>query len=327
MVPLAVHPESGFRRLVEVVPIGTVVLDATEMLIVNAALLDLLHYPSFKDLEGQDISSLLHKTDVARLQSLSQGEREASGTLLLASQVHAREHGGGWRRLELQVVPLTFDGRECTALIFRDLRSDERRRLLASVFEARDTERRRLARDLHDESGQGLTSLIAGLAALESKVGPEAAKVVAEQRDIAENTLDDLRALTHDLYPAALDRFGLKAALQRLAGPGVEVDLDGLDGVKLSNARRLAFYRIAQEALTNAWRHAEPATVTISARSRPLGLVLKISDNGCGFEVPRASAGLGLINMRERAESVGADFRLTSQPEHGTTIEVEVSLP
>lgn len=318
--------ESGFRRLVETVPIGIALLQDARIRLVNAALLDLLHYRKFEELEGKGLEALLHGTDLERVKGLQRGEQDASGTLLLATQVYARDQVGGWRRLELQVVPLTFDGEECSALILRDLRSDERRRLLISIFEARDKERRRLAQDLHDESGQGLTSLIAGLAAIEAKTDGDLRELVRNQRDIAETTLDDLRALTHELYPAALDRFGLRAALERLGAHDVETDIDTLKDVELSPARQLALYRISQEALTNAWKHAEPDRVKLSVERKQYALVFRIEDDGRGFEVKGVADGLGLINMRERAESVGAKLRVTSQPGQGTVVEVEVAL-
>jgi signal transduction histidine kinase len=202
------------------------------------------------------------------------------------------------------------------------------RQAVRALLEGQELERRRLARELHDETGQALASILLGLKALERDVGPEP---LVQLRELVASALGDVRRLTVELRPPALDDFGLEAALERLTGvlaarSGVKVDLDLAPGARdLPPELETALYRIVQEALTNVVKHAGAGSVVVAA---PPGLVRAvIEDDGAGFDpgAVRESA-LGLVGMRERVNLLGGRFEVHSATGAGTTIVAELPL-
>ena len=208
---------------------------------------------------------------------------------------------------------------------------------LRRVVAAQELERRRLARELHDETGQSLTSILLGLRALEDSLGDtldgdEARAAVAGLRELAVHTLQDVRRLAVELRPKALDDFGLVPALERLAETwsdqtGIEVDFVArLGEEQLSSEIVTALYRIVQEALTNVVKHARARHVSVLLTSKNGAVVAVIEDDGRGFDPTAASDGFGIQGMRERVELVNGRLRIESGPESGTTLVVEVPL-
>ncbi|GAB2750286.1 hypothetical protein GCM10010442_81080 [Kitasatospora kifunensis] len=198
-------------------------------------------------------------------------------------------------------------------------------------------ERARIAHDLHDAVSQKLFSLrlTAKAAAKLLDRDPERARTeLAEVARLAAEAADELRAVVVELRPAALDEDGLVATLasqvqvlDRAHTASVEFASDG--GVRtLPPAQEAAVLRIAQEALHNALRHADAAKVAVTLRGTATrGAVLKITDDGRGFDpgaVQRAGRHLGLVSMRDRAQSVGGHLTLTSAAGLGTVVELEV---
>ena len=221
--------------------------------------------------------------------------------------------------------------------LFEEVRSGRVRlqTLSRKLVEAQEAERRRVARELHDEAGQLLASLNVGLRLLEHEAGsPDAVLARArELRRIADETQVGLHRLASDLRPAALDHLGLVPALGQLAakfsgngGPVVHLETIGFDGKRLSPEVDIALYRIAQEALTNAVRHAGARRVSLVVERRPERIVMVIEDDGRGFDVKAANGAdrLGLPGMRERAEMLGGTLLVESSPGSGTTLVVEV---
>ncbi len=209
-----------------------------------------------------------------------------------------------------------------------------RGQLLQKIITAQEEERRRIARELHDQTGQALTSILVGLRTLESKADPLR---LQDLKAIVTDTLDDVRDLALELRPSVLDDLGLVPALQRhvrtcAARYGLAIDLQtvGLDGLRLPSALETALYRIIQEAVTNAIRHAGAGQVSVLLEARGATLVAIIEDDGCGFEAERLVEGplperwLGLHGMRERAELLGGKLAIESAPGAGTTVFVEV---
>ncbi len=157
-------------------------------------------------------------------------------------------------------------------------------------------------------------------------------RILADLRETISGSIRDLRALAVELRPTALDDFGLRAALERLANTfgrrsGLQIDLQtsGLD-VRLPGEVETALYRIVQESLTNIAKHAGAETVSIVAQNHTDRAVVVIEDDGRGFEVGGAASGLGLVSMRERTELLGGTLRVESSRDHGTTIAAEVPL-
>jgi len=216
------------------------------------------------------------------------------------------------------------------ASIAVDLSQRVARDSLRRVVAGQEVERRRLARELHDETGQALTSILLGLRALEdANTGVD----VDELRELVVATLHDVRRLAVQLRPKALDDFGLVAALERLAqtfseSSGIRVQLEAQVGdERLPPEVETTVYRIVQEALTNVVKHAEATEVSILLMRRDGELTAVLEDNGGGFE-PEAvrSDTLGLEGMRERVALHDGRLTLESSPGAGTTLRVEVPL-
>jgi len=204
---------------------------------------------------------------------------------------------------------------------------------LQRVVTAQEAERRRLARELHDETGQALTSILLGLRTVDDAQGEEAKHAaVTEVRDLVRSTLQDVRQLAVDLRPTALDDFGLVAALERLTASFSEstriaVDFEAHLPQRLTPELETALYRIVQEALTNIVKHARARRVSVVLARKPGSVTAVIEDDGIGFDVGSARAdGLGLVGMRERVALLGGRLAVESSPDAGTTLLAEVPL-
>ncbi|MFL5958830.1 MAG: GAF domain-containing protein [Gaiellaceae bacterium] len=225
-----------------------------------------------------------------------------------------------------------FAGRAAVAV---ELRQRVAREALERVLSAQEDERRRLARELHDETGQALTSILLGLRGLEEAKDPEVLRAaVAEVRDLVRSTLRDVRRLAVELRPAALDDFGLVAAVERLTesfgeqtGIGVEFVPNVGEG-RLPPEVETALYRIVQESLTNVVKHARAGHVSIVLTQKESSVSVVVEDDGIGFEPARVrDGGLGLVGMRERIGLLGGRVTIESRPGAGTTFVAEVPLP
>jgi signal transduction histidine kinase len=212
----------------------------------------------------------------------------------------------------------------------RQVQRDALRRVVAG----QELERRRLARELHDETGQALTSILLGLRAVEETgSAKEMRAATSDLRELVVGTLQDVRRLAVQLRPKALDDFGLAAALERLAqtfseATDMQVEIEAqLGEERLPSEVETTLYRIVQEALTNIVKHAEAARVSILLVRRPTTATVVIEDDGRGFDPEEVRAdGLGLIGMRERVELHEGRLTIESTPGSGTTLVAEVSL-
>jgi signal transduction histidine kinase len=202
------------------------------------------------------------------------------------------------------------------------------------VIEAQELERHRLARELHDETGQALTSILLGLRSIRAAADEEAAaEAESAVRELVVQALQDVRALAVELRPSALDDFGLVAALERLAGTfgersGIETHVEAHIGdARLPAELETALYRLVQEALTNIVKHAGAARVSIVV-ARHGGVVnAVVEDDGHGFDRADVREGaLGLVGMNERLSLLGGSVRVESSPGHGTTVTATLPL-
>jgi signal transduction histidine kinase len=221
------------------------------------------------------------------------------------------------------------------AAVAVELRQRVARDALQRVVTAQELERRRLARELHDETGQALTSILLGLRGLED-VRDEAAlrTAVSEVRELVRSTLQDVRRLAVELRPKALDDFGLVAALERLTenfaeqtGMAIEFvpNLHG-DG-RFPPEVETALYRLVQESLTNIVKHARAKSVSIVLTQKAESISVIVEDDGIGFEPGRETGdGIGLLGMRERVGLFGGRVVIESRPGAGTAIVAEVPL-
>lgn len=199
------------------------------------------------------------------------------------------------------------------------------------LVEVRHEERLRLARELHDGLGQTLTSAALFARSLELGAGDASGATVAELRRLVEAALTETRTIMWRLRPADVEELGFEAGLQRLAetfrrahGVRVDVHLSSVD--RLSPAVEAAAYRVAQEAMINAVRHAAPSVVSVLASRRGSTLTLVVDDDGTGFD-PSCGAGsrcAGLRGMRERATALGGRLDLETSPGYGTKVRLVV---
>jgi signal transduction histidine kinase len=214
------------------------------------------------------------------------------------------------------------------AAVAVDLSERVSRDSVRRVVEAQELERARLARELHDETGQALTSILLGLKPLEQSAEAEAVGAV---RELVVSTLQNVRRLAVELRPSALDDFGLVPAVERLSETfreqsGLEVDLAAhLGEERLLPDAETTLYRVIQEALTNVVKHAGASRVSILLQRKQGAVVAVVEDDGSGFD-PDATRedALGLAGMRERLALVGGKLQVESSPGRGTTIAAEV---
>jgi PAS domain S-box-containing protein len=219
----------------------------------------------------------------------------------------------------------------------RDLASANRslRRLSRQVLEAQETERRRIARELHDEIGQALTGVKMMLETSTRRKGGDQAIPAAPVRDAIDDALARVRELSLDLRPAMLDSLGLLPTLlwrfeayTRQTGVRVEFHHTSLER-RLAPEIETGVYRIIQEALTNVARHAGVQVVTVQIFATEESLALFVADSGAGFdaeETLESGVSTGLSGMQERARLLGGTLSLASTPGEGTTIEAVLPL-
>jgi signal transduction histidine kinase len=215
------------------------------------------------------------------------------------------------------------------AAVAVELSERVQRDALRRIVAAQELERRRLARELHDETGQALTSILLGLKQIE---GSEPSPAVESLRELVVATLQDVRRLAVELRPKVLDDFGLVPALERLTEgfgeqTGIAVDLEASAITdRLPMEVETAIYRIVQEALTNVVKHAHAHRVSVLLTTANGRIKAVIEDDGTGFDPAAADGdgGIGLIGMRERIELLDGSLAVESTPTSGTTIAVEV---
>lgn len=212
-----------------------------------------------------------------------------------------------------------------------------RSELLHRTVKAQESERQRIARELHDETGQTLTALGMGLRGLADTIASNPQRAAGQARELeglAVGGVEELQRLIGGLHPPQLDDFGLPAALRWYAGEiknryGLPVVVTSIgNSIDLPIEVRTVFFRIAQEAITNTVRHAQATQATLTIETEPDFIRLEVQDNGRGFDPEIVLKGgadrpcWGLFGIQERAVLIGADCRIISQPGCGTRIEV-----
>lgn len=220
-------------------------------------------------------------------------------------------------------------------------RARAHRDMLARMIAAQEAERARVARDLHDQIGQSLTSVLLGQRLVIDSLSDDnpnlagARSYAEEVRALVTDALGEVRRLAFDLRPTVLDDLGLVAALRRLAADlaerrslHVEVALGGLrDDSRFAPELETVVYRVVQEALTNVARHAHASHVTVALTVEGTRLRAEVTDDGVGFDPPTGRpTSLGLAGMTERASLVGGELEIVSVPKVGTTVRLEVPL-
>jgi two-component system sensor histidine kinase UhpB len=211
-----------------------------------------------------------------------------------------------------------------------DRLESEQRQSTRRALMVQEGERQRVARELHDEVGQTLTGVMLQVEGLAARIPEELREDLDELRETARSGAEDVRRIVRSLRPEALEDLGLPSALAALAtafhdqaGTPVERRLEA--GVPLSEEQELVFYRVAQEAITNAARHASASRVEIELRRGQAGVLLMVRDDGVGLTRPANGPSHGIRGMRERAMLIGAQLTIDRPPNGGT--EVRLLLP
>ena len=215
-----------------------------------------------------------------------------------------------------------------------------RGQLLEKVIGVQEEERKRIARELHDDTGQAITSLMVGLRVASETMENDSRARLGDLRDIAAQTLESVKRLARELRPALLDDLGLSAALERYVasyranfGLNTDLQMTGFrNGDRVSPHIELALYRIIQEALTNIAKHARAQNVSVVVERKTCAVVAIVEDDGRGFDARAVldaspeESGLGLHGMRERAELVGGRLQIESTPGAGSSVFVEIPI-
>jgi len=207
---------------------------------------------------------------------------------------------------------------------------DEQRRSGRLAMRAQEDERRRLARDLHDEVNQALTAILLRLEALSQAAPPQLGEEVAELKRLVNQAMNELLQLARQLRPTALDDHGLLPAISSQvrsfsAQTGITAELSAPRELPpLPPDHETAVYRVAQEALANVARHSAARRVDIDLSAADGGVELEVRDDGHGFDVTAAHSGLGLGGMAERARLVGGELTIDSTPSAGTTLRLRL---
>lgn len=206
----------------------------------------------------------------------------------------------------------------------------ELRAMAGRLFATQEAERRTVARSLHDQAGQSLTAIRMAASLAMQEADPQ--RLLEDLGDIlvqADAALAEARRLCTLLRPPQLDALGLEAALRghaeilsAAAAPAFELHIEALPS-RPDGGVEQACFRIAEEALDNALRHASATTIGMRLEATDGGLLLEVRDDGCGFD-PRAGGGSGLVTMRERARDAGGSFAALSAPGQGTRIQARL---
>jgi len=310
-----------------------------------------------EQLLGASAAELLHPDSLAQMtadwQSIRLGRPPTRHEMVLVAR------DGRTTTVETGGTMVNYQGQEALAWFARDIterktREEEiqhlwqelqekervRAELLARAIHMQEDERRRIARELHDETGQALNAMLFGLKAAESALAsdPERAReVIARLKAAASDNVRELQSIIYDLRPSVLDDLGLIPALRwfvdsRLRGAGLAVQW-----VVRGSERRLrpevetALFRIAQEALSNVLRHSRAREVRLGLDFSERSVALSVGDDGQGFQVEEMLAhrdesgrGLGLLGMRERVDLLGGWFSVESTPGRGTVVWAEI---
>lgn len=331
---------------------GIVSIDETLRIVLVNPAAEHMFGRSLKEMFGQPLSTLIperfraqHDEHIRRFAATGQTNR-AMGKYGL---IYGLRAGGEEFPIEATISQSGASGNKLLTVILRDITERRRmeralrddadllRRLSRRLFEAEEMQRRRLARELHDRIGQNVTALSLNLNMVRSELPEDCRQKVKTRLDDCETLLFStgklVRDVMADLRPPGLDELGLVAALtehaRQVAGRGgISVTVNGTEvSPRLPPATEITLFRIAQEALINVAKHAQATAATLTLESRPAALVLIIADNGRGFDTTLRSAqplpSLGMVSMRERAESIGARLSFESAPGHGTRVIVE----
>ncbi len=207
------------------------------------------------------------------------------------------------------------------------------------VIKAQEKERLRLSRNLHDEIGQTLTAINLNLELINKKgEAKDVDKWIMDCQNLVDKTIDDVHRISYELRPSVLDNLGLLQAFRShvrgyIIRTGIDVELNDEDSIyNLDNKIKTTLYRVMQEALNNVAKHADAKKVIINIHREKNSVLLRITDDGCGFNLYKQRAvdpkngGLGLRGIQERIENVSGEFTILSKEKIGTTLKIDIPI-
>ncbi|MBI4271519.1 MAG: PAS domain S-box protein [Candidatus Rokubacteria bacterium] len=284
---------------------------------------------------GRAFAPLVHPDDLPRALELYQAVLEGRVPSLFELRILSKS--GAYIPGEFVATPLMQDTRIVGMLgIARDITDRKRaEEALRRLNEALEDEAKRIAHALHDEAGQLLASVHIVLGEIARDLPPHASRRLEDVTGLLTKIEEQLRHLSHELRPTILDDLGLRPALEFLADgvsrrTGLLISVEGFKGKRLPAPIETVVYRVVQEALTNASKHAQATRVAIRLAREGRFLRCAIRDDGAGFDVPAVLArqgtrGLGLVGIQERLSAVGGTLDIDSTP--GSGAELIVSVP
>lgn len=218
-------------------------------------------------------------------------------------------------------------------VILRQLQDEKQIDLLNAVFETQETERKRLAEDLHDSVGQVLSAIKLNLHRLDKKNENDSpTKLLADTRKLTDECIQEIRNIIHNVLPPVLTDFGLIDALQALCDKlGKNTDIKITFTKNLADERfpseiELTLYRIAQELFGNAVKHSGASAIQLLITKEAGSLVMSFSDNGVGFDMDNVKHGFGLKNLQSRAQLINGKIHTYTKPQNGTLTTIKVML-
>ena len=215
----------------------------------------------------------------------------------------------------------------------RELKHQEQ--LLFASIQAQESERQRLARELHDEVGSKLNVINLGLHRLKKAVAPARSETVQELFGVVGITIDTTRRIAHELLPPTLEKFGLAVALEELceqyrqaSDKAVTFELKQEEGPEVDDLIALHLFRVAQELISNSFKYSEASYITFELWQSERGIKLVYKEDGKGFDPQQEEhqKGLGLQNIESRMRLIGADYKLESAPGKGVLFSVHKQL-
>ena len=333
-----------YEAVFELSPNAIWIASGDRIVFANRACVALFAAPSRDGLIGRSVFDLIGRESREPLQrAIAVALAEGQVTSLVHERIERLD--GEVREVEIALAPLPDHDNTTLQMVISDVTSLRREALEAQqarrdlrglserLVEAREDERRRIARELHDELGQRLTALKLELASLKRGARASAARIAAMQA-MLDDTVASVRRISADLRPLMLDDLGFNAAIEWLAREtarrtGIEVTVRlGEGDPRLDDRATIALYRMVQEALTNVARHAQATEVHVEVGEQDGALVLTVHDNGSGFpaRATQKAGSFGLMGMRERALMLGGGVQIDNPPGGGGRITVHLPM-
>lgn len=218
--------------------------------------------------------------------------------------------------------------------MLRQLNDEKQIGLLNAVFETQESERKRLAEDLHDSVGQLLSAIKLNLHRLDKNCVSEGNQpLFADTRQLANDCIHEIRNIIHNVLPPVLTDYGLLPALEglctgveQMTGVKVRYTNNGVSG-RFPSDIELSFYRLAQELFGNAIKHSEAKLLTLSISKDANWLIMEFTDNGKGFDPDTVKSGFGLKNLQSRVQFIKGEINIYTKPQNGTITIIKVMIP